>query len=106
MRTALEAFARGTRSSNAHDLDGFAEVLADDVTFDAPGGIHGEGKDACVAFFGSWLDAFPKRGSTCTPCTSPTRSSSRKAPSRASTAASCTPRAATSQPPAAVAVDY
>ncbi|MCK1479699.1 nuclear transport factor 2 family protein [Bradyrhizobium sp. 197] len=51
--TPREAFGKGTATFNAHDLDGFAEVLADDVVFEAPGGMHGEGKAACVAFFGS-----------------------------------------------------
>ena len=37
--TAREAFARGTETFNAHDVDGFAAVLADDVTFAAPGGL-------------------------------------------------------------------
>lgn len=57
--TALEAFERGTDTFNAHDIDGFAEVLAEDVTFTAPGGMSGEGKDACVEFYGGWLNAFP-----------------------------------------------
>ncbi len=57
--TAREAFEKGTETYNAHDLDGFAEVLADDVVFEAPGGMRGEGKAACVEFFGSWLGAFP-----------------------------------------------
>jgi len=57
--TAREAFEKGTATFNAHDLDGFAEVLADDVFFKAPGGTHGKGKAACVAFFGSWFAAFP-----------------------------------------------
>ena len=29
--TALEAFEQGTNTFNAHDIDGFAAVLADDV---------------------------------------------------------------------------
>jgi hypothetical protein len=37
---------------NAHNLDGFAEVLADDVVFKAPGAIQDEGAAACAAFFG------------------------------------------------------
>ena len=41
-----EAFERGTDTFNAHDIDGFTEVLADDVTFEAPGGMRGEGKVA------------------------------------------------------------
>ena len=54
-----EAFERGTETFNAHDIDGFAEVLADDVVFTAPGGIHGEGKPACLEFYGGWHSAFP-----------------------------------------------
>jgi len=57
--TAREAFERGTATFNAHDLDGFTEVLADDVVFTAPGGVHGQGRTACAAFFGSWIAAFP-----------------------------------------------
>ena len=57
--TVRETFERGTDTFNAHDLDGFAAVLADDVTFEAPGGMRGQGKEACVAFFGSWFGAFP-----------------------------------------------
>jgi len=57
--TVREAFEKGTATFNAHDLDGFAEVLAGGVVFKAPGGIHGEGKAACAAFFGSWFAAFP-----------------------------------------------
>src|SRR2546421_39553 len=36
--TVREAFEKGTETFNAHDIDGFAEVLADDVVFRAPGG--------------------------------------------------------------------
>ena len=57
--TVREAFDRGTKTFNAHDLKGFAEVLADDVAFEAPGGLRGTGKEACVEFFGSWFGAFP-----------------------------------------------
>jgi steroid delta-isomerase-like uncharacterized protein len=57
--TAREAFEKGTATFNAHDLGGFAQVLADDVVFNAPGGARGEGKAACAAFFGSWFAAFP-----------------------------------------------
>jgi ketosteroid isomerase-like protein len=56
--TVRQAFEIGTETFNAHDLDGFAAVLADNVAFTAPGGLRGEGKTACVAFFGSWLGAF------------------------------------------------
>ena len=57
--SAREAFEKGTATFNAHDLMGFSEVLADDVVFKAPGGVQGEGKAACAAFFGSWFSAFP-----------------------------------------------
>jgi uncharacterized protein (TIGR02246 family) len=57
--TTQEAFEQGTETFNAHDLQGFAEVLADDVVYTAPGAIHGEGREACVEFFGGWLSAFP-----------------------------------------------
>ena len=57
--TTREAFERGTDTFNAHDIDGFAEVLADDVVFQAPGGMRGQGKPGCVEFYGSWLSAFP-----------------------------------------------
>lgn len=57
--TAREAFERGTDTFNAHDLDGFASVVADEVTFQTPGGMRGQGKPACVEFYGSWMSAFP-----------------------------------------------
>lgn len=57
--TVREAFEQGTEAYNAHDIDGFAEVLADDVVFRAPGGLGGQGKAACVEFYRGWLDAFP-----------------------------------------------
>jgi len=57
--TAHEAFERGTDTFNAHDIDGFAAVLADDVVYQAPGAIRGQGKPACVEFYGGWLSAFP-----------------------------------------------
>jgi hypothetical protein len=52
---AREAFEKGTETFNAHDIDGFAEVLADDVVFAAPGGLRA----ACIEFYGSWFSAFP-----------------------------------------------
>jgi len=57
--TTREAFEKGTATFNAHDIGGFAEVLADDVGFEAPGGMRGHGKTACVEFYSSWFDAFP-----------------------------------------------
>ncbi len=57
--TTREAFEQGTATFNAHDRDGFAAVLADDVVFEAPGGMRGEGRAACVEFFSYWFGAFP-----------------------------------------------
>lgn len=57
--TPREAFEKGTQTFNAHDIGGFAEVLTDDVVLEAPGGMRGEGKAACVEFYGSWFTAFP-----------------------------------------------
>jgi ketosteroid isomerase-like protein len=57
--TTRAAFEIGTDTFNAHDIDGFANVLADDVVFTAPGGMRGAGKPACLEFFGSWWNAFP-----------------------------------------------
>lgn len=57
--TVREAFEKHTEAFNSHDMDGFASTLGDDVVFRAPGGIAGQGKTACVQFFGGWLDAFP-----------------------------------------------
>ena len=57
--TVHEAFVKGTETFNAHDIDGFTSVLADDVVFQAPGGISGEGQTACAGFFAGWFGAFP-----------------------------------------------
>jgi len=59
MANVREAFQQGTDTFNAHDLEGFAAVLAEDVVFSAPGGMRGQGKDACTEFFGGWIVAFP-----------------------------------------------
>ena len=58
-RSVREAFEAGTAAFNAHDIDEFARVLADDVVLEAPGGIHGTGKHDCAEFFASWFGAFP-----------------------------------------------
>ena len=58
-RTTRETFEQGTSTFNAHDVEGFADVLADDVVFTAPGGMRGEGKAACVEFYAGWFGAFP-----------------------------------------------
>jgi ketosteroid isomerase-like protein len=60
--TVREAFAKGTETFNAHDIDGFTSVLADDAVFHAPGGMSGQGKEACAQFFAGWFDAFPDVG--------------------------------------------
>jgi steroid delta-isomerase-like uncharacterized protein len=57
--TVREAFDKGTEAFNAHDIDEFAGTLADDVTYRAPGGISGAGKEACAQFFAGWLEGFP-----------------------------------------------
>jgi ketosteroid isomerase-like protein len=57
--TTREAFERGTDTFNAHDIEGFAAVIADDAVFVAPGGMRGEGQPACVDFYRSWHAAFP-----------------------------------------------
>lgn len=57
--TLREAFDKGTETFNAHDIDGFTEVLADDVVFRAPGGMAGQGKAACADFYRGWLNACP-----------------------------------------------
>ena len=57
--TVHEAFETGTETFNAHDIDGFTSVLADDVAFQAPGGMSGQGKAACAGFFAGWFGAFP-----------------------------------------------
>jgi uncharacterized protein (TIGR02246 family) len=56
--TAREAFERGTETFNTHDLEGFAQVLTDDVVFTAPGGIGGRGRAACLEFYAGWWAAF------------------------------------------------
>jgi hypothetical protein len=45
--TAREAFERGTQTFNAHDIDGFAEVLVDDVAYQAPDGMREAGQGPC-----------------------------------------------------------
>jgi ketosteroid isomerase-like protein len=57
--TIRETFEKGTETFNAHDIGGFTGVLADDVTYRAPGGIGGQGKEACAQFFAGWFGAFP-----------------------------------------------
>jgi SnoaL-like domain len=56
--TMREAFEKGTRTFNAHDIDGFTSVLADDVSYHAPGGISGQGNAACAGIFAGWFGTF------------------------------------------------
>jgi ketosteroid isomerase-like protein len=62
--TIRETFYKGTELFNAHDVDGFADLIADDAVFRAPGGMRGAGKQACADFFGGWLRAFPDAHTT------------------------------------------
>ncbi len=57
--TIRETFDKSTTAFNAHDIDGFADLIADDAVFRAPGGMSGEGKRACAEFYRAWLTAFP-----------------------------------------------
>lgn len=60
MATANQlAFDTGTDAFNARDFERFADSLADDVVFQAPGGIWGEGKDDCIRFHRNLFEAFP-----------------------------------------------
>jgi hypothetical protein len=54
-----ETFGKSTMAFNAHDIDGFADLIVDDAVVHAPGGMSGAGKQACIEFFGGWLSAFP-----------------------------------------------
>lgn len=57
--TSREASEHAADRFNAHDLEGIAEVLADDVVFEVPGGTGGQGKTACIEFYRRWLADFP-----------------------------------------------
>ncbi len=57
--TEHEVFETAADAFNAHDLDRIAELLADEVVFQAPGEVAGVGKAACVEFYGRWWDDFP-----------------------------------------------
>ena len=60
MATANQlAFDTGTDAFNARDFDRLAESLADDVVFQAPGGVWGESKEDCIRFHRNLFDAFP-----------------------------------------------
>src|SRR5215467_16378148 len=57
--TIREIFDKSTTAFNAHDMAGFADLIADDAVVRAPGGLSGTGKQACLQFFEGWLTAFP-----------------------------------------------
>lgn len=57
--TIRETFDQSTAAFNAHDMDGFADLIADDAVYRASGGMSGAGKRACADFFSAWLSAFP-----------------------------------------------
>ncbi|HEY1508203.1 MAG TPA: nuclear transport factor 2 family protein [Solirubrobacteraceae bacterium] len=52
-------FETAADTFNARELDRFAEQLADDIVFDAPGKSCATGKEACVAFYDDLFQAFP-----------------------------------------------
>ena len=57
--TDHDVLRRATEAFNARDLDGLADVLADDVICRAPGEVAEEGRAACVDFHRRWLADFP-----------------------------------------------
>ena len=44
---------------NAHDRDGWLACCDENITFNAPGGIAGQGLDTGRMFWSLWQDAFP-----------------------------------------------
>ena len=54
-----DAVESATKAFNAHDLQALSDVLADEVTCRAPGGVEEKGKAACVGFHRRWLADFP-----------------------------------------------
>jgi steroid delta-isomerase-like uncharacterized protein len=54
-----EAFDKATEAFNAHDIEAFAQMLAEDVVSTAPGGMVSHGRAASAAFYGIWFEAFP-----------------------------------------------
>ena len=66
--TAREAFESGTDTFNAHDIDGFAEVLADDVVVSAPGGDAWRGQGGLRRVLRQLVQRVPRRA-----CRSPRR---------------------------------
>ena len=100
--TTREAFEKGTDAFNAHDIDAFAEVLADDVIFVAPGGMRGEGNQPAPSSTAAGSPPSPTRTSRSTTSTSSTTSPSRweRSPGRKTDSSTAPP--ATSRQPAAL----
>jgi hypothetical protein len=69
--TVREAFEKGTDTFNAHDIDGFTSVLADDVVYQAPGGMSGRGRQPARSSSPPGGMPSPTPTSRSTPCTSP-----------------------------------
>jgi ketosteroid isomerase-like protein len=57
--TSQQAFEAGTAAFNAHDFEGFADLLAEDVVCDTPGEPQRSGRQACLDSYGGWIAAFP-----------------------------------------------
>jgi predicted ester cyclase len=57
-----KTFEQGTAAFNAHDIDGFAATMTEDVSARAPGVGLLTGRQAVTGFYKSWLDAFPDGG--------------------------------------------
>lgn len=53
------AAERMTAAFNAHDLEGLAELLDDDVVCRVPGATEEHGRAACLEFHRRWLADFP-----------------------------------------------
>jgi hypothetical protein len=100
--TTREAFEKGTDTFNAHDIDAFAEVLADDVIFAAPGGMRGEGKQPAPSSTAAASPHSPTGTSRSTTSTSSTTSPSRRERSPERITESSTAAPATSHQTAAL----
>ena len=68
--TVREAFEKGTEAFNAHDMRGFAEVVADDVVFQGQAAYAAKERRHASSFSVAGSLPFPTRKWTCTTCTS------------------------------------
>ncbi|MDQ3777288.1 MAG: ester cyclase [Actinomycetota bacterium] len=59
MTDALEAAKQFVDAFNSHDDRRIRQAYADNVVFEAPGGVRLEGPDAATAFAMSFIRAFP-----------------------------------------------